>query len=564
MAGLLDLISNSIAMKRARDQKKHDNLMSQLRINLGAWMNPTNEQESMDARSNIDTLAAELIGPGYHKEHRDGVLGGLHSVGDAILGAFGMQLPQGKLPQTPAGLMTDRPDQSVTSNIRGYDMPHAYPSDLAGGGGPEGATPATLSGMQTAPGWPPSAPGLQALQSMDAFADTPKSGADALDAVKPLEGTPGPPGVPMAKGAGAPRLMPLTQAGLTSGRLGVLEAKGQLGGEQGQAIEQLVETLQQGIRRGDISLPDAKQRLKDALLNKTPETGGGTLEEARRAEEWIKSGDPYKVAAGQAWLDKFGMTGEARKEKEAATKEQEANADQVADGIYNGDLSPILTGRDSKTLYRIQANLHKRGFDLQAAQNDARALQRFQASANSAQQLRLRQGINFAVESLDQLDNPQNPGEDLIGKLRNAVPRTKFPVINRAALTAAKNGVFGQQAAEAATLLESQIKDLQSELAVVFMGGNSPTDRGLEQAQGMLQSDWSDQTLRRAIDLARRNLRIRVNSISNTMPAGMSQQGIQQYQREGVIGGGAPGGNAAPAIGGGGAANPNDPLGVLQ
>lgn len=202
--------------------------------------------------------------------------------------------------------------------------------------------------------------------------------------------------------------------------------------------------------------------------------------------------------------------------------ERKKTAEDIGDAIMRGDQPPILTGMGMGGAAELRAYLGKKGFNLTRAMEDWQGMTRYIASLNSSQQLRLRQASDFAFESLDLLDNRDNPGNDLIGQLRRFIPRGKYPLLNRAALKAAKEGVFGDAASSAATQLESQVTDLQSELATVYKGGNSPTDIGLKQAGSMLSGDWSENTLRDAIDLSRKNLRYRLNSIRNTGPAGVS------------------------------------------
>lgn len=227
--------------------------------------------------------------------------------------------------------------------------------------------------------------------------------------------------------------------------------------------------------------------------------------------------------AAQAFKDKYTAS-------TTSAKEADQEAEDIAGAIMRGEQDPTLTGLSRSGIAgKVRDKLAKEGYNLLRAQNDQYAVKRWLGTQNSQQQVRLRQATDFAMESLDLLDNRQNPGDDLIGQLRNQVPRSKFPVLNRAALTAAKGGAFGEAAASAATNLESQITDLQSELAVVYKGGNSPTDKGLESAQKMLSGDWSDQVLRNAIDLSRKNLGLRLNSIKRTGPAGLSGEGQQQY-----------------------------------
>ena len=174
---------------------------------------------------------------------------------------------------------------------------------------------------------------------------------------------------------------------------------------------------------------------------------------------------------------------------------------------------------------RVAAELAREGYDLAKAQKDWMATTTWIRTLNGPTQVRLRQAADFAMETLDLIDNSQQPGKDLLGDLRNAVPRTKFPIINKAALSAAKSGIFGQPAAEAARLLEIQIADLQSELATVYQGGNTPTDKSLWQAMKILSGEWDDKTLRAAVNLTRKNLGYRLNSIKQS-PA-LTEGGVE-------------------------------------
>lgn len=204
--------------------------------------------------------------------------------------------------------------------------------------------------------------------------------------------------------------------------------------------------------------------------------------------------------------------------------EKKAEAKDIAAAIRSGDQPPLTTGLGVGMAGPVRQELAKSGFNLSRAQQDWTATQAYIRSLNGAQQLRLRQATDFAYESLNLIDNPEDPGNDLIGQVRRFVPRTRFPIINQAALNAAKNGAFGDAAASAARQLDSQITDLQSELATVYKGGNSPTDVGLNQASKMLSDAWSENTLRDAVDLSRKNLRYRLNSIRNTGPSGVSAE----------------------------------------
>ncbi len=189
------------------------------------------------------------------------------------------------------------------------------------------------------------------------------------------------------------------------------------------------------------------------------------------------------------------------------------DASAVADAIATGKQPPNTQG-----LYRnaapVRAELARRGYDLSAAQSDWNATQKHLATMNGQQQERLRQAIQFTSDSTDNI-------EQLYGQLRQQLPDMGFKVLNRAALTAAKN-LPGKVGAAAQTL-DAQIADLTSELGTVYKGGNSSTDEGLKLAAKNLSSDWNEDQFTQALAMLRKNLQIRRNSIASSAPVGASQ-----------------------------------------
>ena len=191
-----------------------------------------------------------------------------------------------------------------------------------------------------------------------------------------------------------------------------------------------------------------------------------------------------------------------------------SEAQLIARAIIDGSQPPTLTGLYSKSS-AVRAELAKQGYDLTNATQDWTATQKYLATLNGASQVRLRQAIQFAAESLP-----------IVEDLSNQWNRGQYPVLNKAQLLAAKNGLLGQDAQNIATQLEAQIKDMQAELATVYKGGNTATDMGLQQAADMLNADWSAGQLQSAVNLIRKNLQVRINSISN---AGVSGVGSNAY-----------------------------------
>jgi hypothetical protein len=62
--------------------------------------------------------------------------------------------------------------------------------------------------------------------------------------------------------------------------------------------------------------------------------------------------------------------------------------------------------------------------------------------------------------------------------------------------------------------MDAEIADVAAELATVYRGGNTATDRALEQAEKQFSADWSESTLLNAIALAKTNVAYRRNSLS--------------------------------------------------
>ena len=202
-------------------------------------------------------------------------------------------------------------------------------------------------------------------------------------------------------------------------------------------------------------------------------------------------------------------------------------------GIVTGSQPPPSTASgssaNSKYMLAVKNGLQALGYNLSQATLDWQAMTTRLKTLNGAQQVRLSQAVNFAYDSLD-----------IIQTLTDAWQGGGLPALNSAELAAASSGVSNQtlktpvtvsvtdpttgqpttvtikDTQTLATLLKAQINDLVSELGTVYKGGNTSTDESLSLAAGNLSANWSQQTLDQAINLARTNLQIRKNSISNS------------------------------------------------
>ncbi len=226
---------------------------------------------------------------------------------------------------------------------------------------------------------------------------------------------------------------------------------------------------------------------KPARVNFHPDTGKYTDTSGADVSTRVKPLPPASVVYPGAG------NGEASNVKEAIA------------GMKDGTIPPQMPGRASKDYTAIMAEAHRQGFDLAAAATDWAATQKHFASLNSNQQLRLNQAIGQLPELLDSVD-------DLASKWKAG----RFPLLNRANLALAKNGLMGKDAASIANQLSAQIADVTGDLGAVYMGGNSPTDHALGLAAKALGEDWDEKVLRDMTKLARQNVQTRLNSMRHT------------------------------------------------
>jgi hypothetical protein len=278
------------------------------------------------------------------------------------------------------------------------------------------------------------------------------------------------------------------------------------------------QTLQAKARAGEAGKLEAQKAAGASPFGPTePAANAAQLREMGLAPDQTATVKDYLRFKGGGTKGVFGQPG------------VDEVAKSIADGIESGTQAPVTTG-----LYRyggpVRAELGRRGYDLQKAQLDFSATTRWLASANGPQQLRLRQAAETAYGSLDVIDQ-------LSDQLSQAIPRGQVGVLNRAAMNLAKNGAFGVPAQQIATQLDAQITDVSSEISNVYMGGATPTDQSLKMAAKNLKGDWSHPQLKAATDLARKNLRIRLNSIGTAGPISPSNPISSEPRGEVQIGG---------------------------
>lgn len=188
----------------------------------------------------------------------------------------------------------------------------------------------------------------------------------------------------------------------------------------------------------------------------------------------------------------------------------------IGDAIISGEQSPIMTG-----LYRsaapVKAYLASKGFDLAKAEQDFKATTKYLSTLNGSQFLRQKNAVAFVRETIPSV-------KSAIEEWNTQVGAGKYPLLNKANLLAAQQGVYGTDAQVAATNFNTWLTDLASELSTVYRGGNSPTDQTLKQANSTLSQDWSLQSLNAALDIIDKTTGFRMNAINATSPIGIGSE----------------------------------------
>ncbi len=230
----------------------------------------------------------------------------------------------------------------------------------------------------------------------------------------------------------------------------------------------------------------------------------GILSPEQTALKIEQANQALKDQGLEGYEAKLGANGQIMVSKssgyDATTKPDEIKS--AVEGIVSGNLPPDLKTISSyRDRTKLSAELANQGYDLNTANKDWLAANKFYSSMNSTQQVRLRQAINSVSGSLDNLD-----------KLNSEYQRSGFTPANKAQLIANSKGV-GRQAVLATEYLTT-LGVIQDELSQVFMGGNSPTEKFLEQAQNILKSDFSFEQVSGVTKQLRMNLKYRLNSIN--------------------------------------------------
>lgn len=264
------------------------------------------------------------------------------------------------------------------------------------------------------------------------------------------------------------------------------------------------------------SAPDSAGTPTPDLSRSVPAPSGNAVSdyEARSTSAMPTSPESLtsQTTLAQTGMQEAGQTKRTGMTNATQIEVAKLNSARVTAGGVNPDdakaiAGEIVAGRQPPVVHAriegpVRAALARDGYDLTHATQDWTSTQKYLSTLNGPGQVRLRQAVDFAYESIP-----------LVNDLAKQWEGGGFPLLNSARLFGAKQGALGPQAQQLAVKLDQQIIEMQSELAVVYRGGNSPTDEAMKQAAHVLQSNWSLPTLQSALGLLQQNLLIRRNSI---------------------------------------------------
>lgn len=275
-------------------------------------------------------------------------------------------------------------------------------------------------------------------------------------------------------------------------------------------------SAQDGGTFAQFTSPEAGLQAAEQLLT-SPTYSGLTVDQAMR--QWSNGGygaeitdiPPTTTMSSLSPSDLDDLVG-SMAQRESGTSVVAPDIQQIARGIETGLQPPTTTGLYGKSA-AVKSQLEKDGFNLTQASTDWTATQKWLATANGSQQVRLKQAISSVtqgVSALKTLATQWNAGG--------------FAPLNSANLKAALSGAYGQDAQDIAAKFQQQSTIIQDELGQTFMGGNSPTDKALGLAGQVFDTSWSAQTLNDALDNLNTNLGYRLNAINSTGPTGVDGQ----------------------------------------
>jgi len=206
---------------------------------------------------------------------------------------------------------------------------------------------------------------------------------------------------------------------------------------------------------------------------------------------------------------------------------QQKNAKEIAAGIMDGSIPPVLKGLSrSVAVGDVLAILHRNNFNFTKATIEYGSLNRWMNTMNSQQAVFMRQYLN-------QTDTALSIAEGLYNDWKRVGPNSGFPILNKVEMAAAMSapGEMG----EIARALKDQVEIVATEVSSVLKKGSaSPTDKGLQEAEKLLDASWNEGQFMRILALLRRDLNMRRASLTTYDPFGLDPSSPYHFMRGSV------------------------------
>lgn len=281
------------------------------------------------------------------------------------------------------------------------------------------------------------------------------------------------------------------------------QAPTQQQGQQGPGIMEILSMLIPGVapaRAASIGIQRAKLKMKqEGQQNLSPEQLGNLI-------------NSYNEQLPEGYQASYGAGGKimASKPSSYATATSTENINSEVEGIAKGTVPPdptrFVARRD---ITNVVGKLAAKGLDLKQLSLDYQAEQSFVKSINSTQQLRLRQLIPSVINGIDDLE-----------QLNKDFKRTGIKNFNKATIGYYANGGGSKEQQQLAQKFVTQMTVLSDEMGSIFMGGNTPTERSLDLAMKLFNSEYNDTAVASSMEQVRRNLGYRANAIESVQSVG--------------------------------------------
>jgi hypothetical protein len=194
----------------------------------------------------------------------------------------------------------------------------------------------------------------------------------------------------------------------------------------------------------------------------------------------------------------------------------------VAQSMIDGIVPPVIFSHLRRISPEIHEHIAAQGFDLLSLQHDYTATVGMIRTLNNSQQVRLRQSASSVLGSIGAEGYPQPIiGGRQLPSLRDLIKEwdgTLFRPLNSVQLGLALRGMMGSDAQILARDMDSMISDVQAELAIIYQGGNSPTEKVIGLTERNIQTDDARDTILRSLDRVESQVKLRLLAIEDVSP----------------------------------------------